>query len=368
MELLLALFEGKTFYFNWEVDLIAWLQQVSGSIIVTIMQIISMFGEELIIVGILGVLYWGIDKEMGEYIGFNLMTVNILNPLSKNIALRRRPYMDNPERIRCLKLIDSSASEMDIVKQGYSFPSGHSSGASTMYPSIAFYRNNRKHAWLVVLAVVIPFLVGLSRVWLGVHYPTDVIAGWALGIATILLISSLRTIIKNKYWIYIGMLVIGAVGMFYCKSNDYFTSYGMAVGFTAGVFFEERVVKFKNTRIWWRVIIRLILGGAIYLGLNELIKLPAPAEFLESATAGQFAFRTVRYAIIIFLVIGVYPMLFRLGDKLFLKWKWIKPGVTPPTYLRPSIEHVKSNYLGQYSALEGNTDGNSQQSQPVTKE
>lgn len=69
-----------------------------------------------------------------------------------------------------------------------SFPSGHAMVSAVFYPTIGFMLC--QHAprrglriLLVVNAVGLPLLIGLSRVYLGAHYPTDVVAGWALGVA-----------------------------------------------------------------------------------------------------------------------------------------------------------------------------------------
>lgn len=316
MNFLLAFFEGNTFFFGWEVDFILFLQRLSSSFTDTLAKIITMFGEEYIMVAVLGFLYWSLNKGFGEFVGFNLLTVNVLNPMIKNIANRRRPYFDNAE-IRCKKLVDADADPFDVVAQGYSFPSGHSSGSAAIYSSLPVYK--RKN-WLIVIAIVLPLLVGLSRCYLGVHYPTDVIAGWALGLFVVFFMYFLRSIIKNKYYIYLVTLAIGMIGIFYCRTNDYFTSLGMLAGFIAGIYFEEKITKFKNTRVWWRMILRVIVGGALYIGLNELIKLPVNivpggSEWLETASAGNFAFRAIRYSIVMFFVIGVYPISFRLLDR-----------------------------------------------------
>ncbi|MEG1527812.1 MAG: phosphatase PAP2 family protein [Clostridia bacterium] len=317
---------GNSFWFGWEVDLIVWLQQANGAFLTFLASALTMFGEELIMIGILGLLYWGLDKKFGEYIGFNLLVAITLNPLAKNIANRRRPYMDNSS-IQCLKPV-ADGDIMDAVTQGFSFPSGHSTGAGALYPSLPFYK---KKNWLIVLAIVIPLIVGLTRIYLGVHYPTDVIGGWALGLAVVFLVHLLRKAVKNKYFIYLAMLIVCSAGMFYCRTNDYFTSYGLLLGFVGGIFFEEKITKFENTKIWWRVILRVAVGGGLYLGLNALFKLPvtlfwgeAGKIWLETASAGNFAFRTIRYALVTFIAIGIYPMSFKLFDKLWLKMGLIK--------------------------------------------
>lgn len=69
-----------------------------------------------------------------------------------------------------------------------SFPSGHAMLSATIYLTLAvlltrLVERRREKSYLLGTALLLSFFVGLSRVFLGVHYPTDVIAGWAAGVA-----------------------------------------------------------------------------------------------------------------------------------------------------------------------------------------
>ena len=302
---------GNTFYFEWEVKLMEAIQAHLGDFGTKLASIITMFGEELLLIVILGFLYWSWDKRVGKGIGINIIMGVTLNPMAKNIALRRRPYMDN-QSIKCLKAVDSSASIYDIKVQGYSFPSGHSTNAAIAYGSLAYFFKSKVFK---VIGVVLPLLVGISRFCVGVHYPTDVLCGWILGYAIVFLMPWIQKKVPNKFVLYPVIFVLACIGCFYCKTNDYFTGLGMMAGFFIGDIFEERVVKFENTRVWWRCIIRVLIGGAIYLGLNSVLKMPFPKYMLEAENALAYLIRTVRYAIVMFVEVGVYPLAFRLLDK-----------------------------------------------------
>ena len=307
---------GNIFYFDWEIALMEWLQANLGPGAISFLSLLSMFGEQLLMVVIIGFLYWSWDKEFGKFVGLNILVANVWNPLIKNVFLRLRPYFVS-DKIDLLRLIDSSADKYDVAAQGYSFPSGHSSGAVSLYGSLAAHE--KKNRLLLVIAILLPLLVGFSRVVVGAHYPTDVLAGWLLGLIVILLIPRLQARIKNR-WLFYGLLLLLCLpGFFYCTSDDYFTSFGMLLGLILAFPFEEKYVRFENTRSPIRCILRVVGGGAVYFGLNAALKLPFPSALLDSGTFAAHLIRTLRYTAVMFTVIALYPMVFKLTDRIKVK-------------------------------------------------
>ena len=309
---------GNVFFFEWEMRLMEWLQaHICGSgFVFQVLSWLSGFGEQLFLVAVMGFLYWGLDKELGKYVGVNVLVTNVWNSGIKNAVLRLRPYFVPGYDVKILRLVDGSADAMDVAAQGYSFPSGHSANVVTCYGSLAAHERKRKVLW--ILAVVLPILVGFSRVFVGAHYPTDVFAGWILGAFVIALIPWLRGKIRNRWLFYAILLLASVPGFFYCTGNDYYTSFGMLFGFMIAEPFEERFVRFENTKNVFRCVLRTAVGALLYFGLNAALKAPFPKELLAGAGFASHLIRTARYAVIIFVVIAVYPMLFRITEKL---WK-----------------------------------------------
>ena len=64
------------------------------------------------------------------------------------------------------------------------------------------------------------------------------------------------------------------------------------------------------------MILRVLGAFAIYYVLNTLLKLPFSREFLSGGTMGSFLVRAARYSLIIFTIIGIYPMVFPLFEKI----------------------------------------------------
>jgi len=303
--------DGNTFYFDFEVAFMEWLQNLLGEAGKYIGTLFTLFGETMFLVVILIFIYWCYDKELGKRIGVSIVTTVAWNPLIKNIALRRRPYMDNPS-VKCLKAPVTGESDiMDISKQGYSFPSAHATNSACVF---CFLSLEFRRKFFTVCAVVLPLLVGLSRVMLGVHYPTDVIIGWIMGYSISAVIFYLNGKVKRQWIIYIVIFAITLIGLFYCRTEDYFSSLGVMAGVFLAIPVEERFVRFENTRNPLFCVLRVGCGLGAFALLNYALKLPFSDEFLHNGTLLSLSVRAVRYFIIVFLLLGLYPALFKVVE------------------------------------------------------
>ena len=294
---------------SFEVSLMEWLQaNIPGAIIAFISQF-SAFGEELALVAVMGFVYWCHDKEFGRKLGLLVCSSLILFPMIKNVVFRLRPYMEHSS-IKCLRPVEPDADLMDVDAQGYSFPSGHSTNVATLYPGITvFSKGKKKIKWVISIALMI--LVGFSRVVVGCHYPTDVLCGWTLGIVMVFIISFLDKKIKNQNIIFAMAAAIGTIGIFYCKTSDFFSAYGILIGLWLSIPFEKKFVNFESTRNPISSIIRLVGGAVVFFALDEILKIPFGKEFLNSGTMVAHLVRSGRYMIAIFVSLAVYPMLFK---------------------------------------------------------
>ena len=78
---------GNTFYFDFEVAVLEFLQRIFGGSAVNIISLFSAFGEEIVLILIMGFFYWGCDKKLGRYIAKCILLGIVINPLIKNIFL-----------------------------------------------------------------------------------------------------------------------------------------------------------------------------------------------------------------------------------------------------------------------------------------
>jgi membrane-associated phospholipid phosphatase len=271
-----------------ETEILKVIQSFSNSFLDKLFEFSTIFGEELVIIPILTFVYWIIDKKFGEYIGFSFFTSLIVNNSLKDLFKFQRPIGE--EGIRSLRTHTAT---------GYSFPSGHTQGASSFYSAISIYLNKKV---IYFISAVIIFLVGYSRMYLGVHYPKDVIVGVILGILISYICYTLFNKIKNKLLLYYVVFIFGLIFLSFSNSPDYIKALGTYFGFVNGIFIEKKYVNFEINKNKLKLFLRFIIGLTIILGLKEGLKFIFP---------NQLAFDFIRYFLITFIGIGIYPMIFK---------------------------------------------------------
>ncbi|MDR7417339.1 MAG: phosphatase PAP2 family protein [Armatimonadota bacterium] len=150
---------------SWGLALVRILQQLSPWLD-TPMRLLSLLGQEEAYLIVVVLLYWCVDARWGSRALAILLVSVLLNDLAKWLFHAPRPYWVDPQ-VKALSLETS-----------YGVPSGH---AQT---GVAFWGYHaatigRRRAWVAAAALVL--LVSISRVYLGVHFPHDVVVGWCIG-------------------------------------------------------------------------------------------------------------------------------------------------------------------------------------------
>jgi membrane-associated phospholipid phosphatase len=140
------------------------LQQIGG--LTAIMQGFTFLGSEEFFIIALTLIYLCIDASLGGRVVLLLLIGDSLNGFFKMLFHLPRPYWVDPN-------VKALAQETS-----YGLPSGHAQDATTVWFFIA-YAMRKRWAWVAALALVL--LISLSRLYLGVHFPIDVLGGWIIG-------------------------------------------------------------------------------------------------------------------------------------------------------------------------------------------
>lgn len=154
---------------EWEFSILYALQEIHSPILDKIMLFITTLGDAGIFWISIGVicLIFKKHRKMGLQLLFSMLATLIIgNLIIKNLVARPRPCD-----------IDTAVTLLLSRPHGHSFPSGHS--INSMSAAVALFLNNKK---IGIPAIIIATLIGFSRMYLFVHFPTDVIAGFAIAI------------------------------------------------------------------------------------------------------------------------------------------------------------------------------------------
>ncbi|MHA1247152.1 MAG: phosphatase PAP2 family protein [Candidatus Thorarchaeota archaeon] len=259
-------------------------------------------GSELFYVALIMVGYWTYRKRDSIITAYVLLVSVVTNYWLKLAIANPRP--------------DPSYWYPGVEATNYSTPSGHAQNSSMLFGWIAL---KARRVWMTILAVVLVFLIGISRVYLGVHYLGDVVLGWGIGIILVLVLYRLEdpvTRFVSRYrqeYLAIAMFLFGLVLMAVSAclvpqppGDNFGALGGLIMGVAVAFPLEDRYVKFSVEPPGgqkWRLVLRVAIGFVIVIG--AMIGL---SGVLPSANVWL---RSVRYFLVVLLGGFVWPAIFK---------------------------------------------------------
>ena len=288
---------------EFELQLIHGLQDMSCGFLDFLFEFFTFFGESLIAIAILAYFYWIYNKKEGQKLATVLITSLTCNNAIKGIAKVNRPFMDD----------ETVINKRPSTATGYSFPSGHSQTASTLYASLMRFFKKR---WLSILLSILIVLVMVSRMYLGAHYPTDVLVGCLLGLVFTFGLPKLIDKFKDQKWLLLSICLIFMPFAIYFLvvqndlNDDFFKMYGLLLGYFGAYLFEKKYVNFTTDISNKKKVIRYIVGLVVLIALQGGLKLLFNAIFVEQTYILKTVLNLVRYGLISFVGLGLYPLIF----------------------------------------------------------
>lgn len=229
--------------------------------------IVSYLGTGIFLFGFLLAIFYLVDKEKAKKIGLITCISLLFNNFLKNLFQAKRPFeFEQGKHLR--KLTES----LDGAT-GTSFPSGHVQNLTALatITSLTF-----KKKWITITSIILIILVAISRLYLGVHFPGDVVIGIFLGFSITVLAYYLyerSTKWYHKYFLTLASIIMVIPTLILQINNpvsaDIFKSFGFALGFTISMIIDEKYlhynqeISFKNKLIHF--IIALSAAGILYL-------------------------------------------------------------------------------------------------------
>jgi membrane-associated phospholipid phosphatase len=312
------------------IEIILWIQGL-GIWLTPIMKFFTFLGNQEFYLIVAPIILWCIDSTLGFRLGLFLMISGLLNSALKIAFHGPRPYW-----------FSNKINVIGSAENSFGVPSGHAQNAVVVWGTLAV---RIKKTWFWVVAIFVILMIGISRLYLAVHFPHDVLMGWIFGIIILWLLLKLEhPVVKwiSKYSPSIQILIaflfslvlilvvviaqssLGSWSMpkeWTTQANlafpdepainpltfhNFLSNAGAFFGLAAGWIWLSSQGGFSTKDDWWKLIVRYIVGllgiMILYIGLGTL--------FPDSETFVAYALRYVRYALIGFWMSGIAPWLF----------------------------------------------------------
>lgn len=247
---------------NWEIQILQFLQEIRNPFLTSIMEAITFMAESLFIVLVIALLYWCVDKKRSIKLGWIVLFSSVINGVVKNIVKMPRPFergVVTPIRVE--------------TATSYSFPSGHTQIATSFWGgAMCILRSSG----VTILGTVLILFTAFTRLYLGVHWPMDVIGGIILGILCVLIGDKLLDAKKGftKYHV-IFVSIVAVLGMILPIEADLAKAIGALFGMVLGSYLEKKYVNFKEKQKLKNQLIKIAIGiigtGILYVGLKILL-------------------------------------------------------------------------------------------------
>lgn len=293
-------------------DILFQLERIRTPYLTELFKTFTVFGEHVVLVAIICAIYWCYDKQSAYRIAFGLFVSAILVQGLKITFRIPRPWIRNPELNPVQAVIDTAT--------GYSFPSGHTQGATSLFGMLALITRKR---WLKVVCLCLIFGVAFSRMYLGVHTLQDVSASVLVTGAVILIVYQVLNVkftnrTRKMVAIAIGigsaslltyslvMLTTGTIEYKYATDSCKAACAGL--GLAIGWYIESSKIQFdvKTTKWYWQLP-KYILGITILITIKLVLE-----SILGSTILGE----GITNFVLVLWIMVFYPLMIKKASVL----------------------------------------------------
>ena len=298
-------------------ELLYFLEDLRTPVLNKVMLTVTHLGEETAFLVLALIIFWCVDKYQGYYmLGVGLFG-NMANQFLKITCRVPRPWVRDPGFTALAEAVPEAG--------GYSFPSGHSQTAVGSFGCIAATQKNRIIRILCIAAMV---LVPVSRMYVGVHTPADVLVGSAMAMVMVFAFQPLMLKGNKKRipLVFTVLLVLSVAYLTYVEvypfpvdvdTHNYesavkngYTFLGCFAGILVVWFVDEKKLHFNTEAVWWAQILKALLGLILVLVVKE-----GTRPVLE-AILPIYPARAVRYCLIVVAAGVLWPLTFKWFSKL----------------------------------------------------
>lgn len=297
--------------------LLYWFESIRNPVLDKIMLLITSLGEETAFLALAIIFFWCVDKRRGYYILSVGFFGTIINQFLKMTFRIDRPF----EIHKDFHAVDGALEEAT----GFSFPSGHTQSSIGTFGSIA---KSSFRKLVKIVCVLIAVLVPISRMYLGVHTPQDVLVSVVVAVSLIFLVYPFTAGKYHKYFpLAIVLMILMSVSyLIFVMSYNFpaevnadrllsgkesaFTLLGALCGLIVVYIVDEKWLHFPVKAVWWAQLIKIIVGLALVLAVKSGLK------SILNDIFGAFIGRGVRYFLVVLFAGCLWPLSFKWFSRL----------------------------------------------------
>ncbi len=300
-------------------DFLVWLEGIRTPFLDALISAVTHLGEETLFMVVALIFFWCVDKHRGYYLLFCGFCGTVCIQILKMVFRIPRPWVLDPN----FSIVESARAEAT----GYSFPSGHTQCATTLYGGMA---RSSKRIGIRAAGILLCLAIAFSRMYLGVHTPWDVLVSLAIGFALVLILYPIIEasrkdprimygVIAFAFLLSLGNLLFVELYAFPADTDLvnltdaienawklFAAVLGMCILYPA----ERKWIRFDPHAVWWAQILKLIGGIALILAVRVLLKEPLNALF------GVNVGGAVRYFLMVIAAGVLWPLTFRFFARL----------------------------------------------------
>ncbi|HFJ9327858.1 TPA: phosphatase PAP2 family protein [Bacillus paranthracis] len=274
--------------FNIDMLFLEWMISLEGSVLTAFFKLVSIIANETLYLIVISISYWCVSKRKAFHMIVMLCFSGYIGIVIKEFMKIPRPYT-----------YDGIQSLYEKSAASYSFPSTHVQLATTFWGSFMILCKKRI-IWIIGIVFII--LVAISRLYLRVHWLSDIIGAVLFSVIVVYLYTKVTMGLSDRKFILLQRIILAVSLIMYVMTSqvDNLKLLGVLTGSTIGIMLENHFINMNESNDFKMQVVKTVLGLSIMLIMQFILKKVIPDMYY------------LRYAVTGITITFLCPFIFRM--------------------------------------------------------
>ncbi|MBL3758355.1 phosphatase PAP2 family protein, partial [Bacillus cereus] len=274
--------------FNIDMLFLEWMISLEGSVLTAFFKLVSIIANETLYLIVISISYWCVSKRKAFHMIVMLCFSGYIGIVIKEFMKIPRPYT-----------YDGIQSLYEKSAASYSFPSTHVQLATTFWGSFMILCKKRI-IWMIGIVFII--LVSISRLYLRVHWLSDIIGAVLFSVIVVYLYTKVTMGLSDRKFILLQRIILAVSLIMYVMTSqvDNLKLLGVLTGSTIGIMLENHFINMNESNDFKMQVVKTVLGLSILLVVQLLLKKVIPDMYY------------LRYVLTGFTITFLCPFMFHM--------------------------------------------------------